>query len=637
MKGDQHSSDILLDFRNQVRQTDIDRVLYTSKIYLKDGWSSQSASNRIVVDLSRVNFIDFAAAARILSVIEGCARVGRQVLVLSPSLDRRASEDRFLETHRADSRFTHFQQSVSTLVQRRRRAHGFLRNAGFFQALEMSHLNEIVAKPTLVTAERSASATDEADNDTPIITPSGAESTSSTRDDFPRPTILPFRWISKAEQAAGWEEEFVALLSTQLTKTDSQSLVHHVINELIDNVREHAGEDCARVAPWALVGAMVFNSRGKRYLPRSDMFYPAHDEYLRWLTEQTTPVVRLLVMDSGRGLTATIESEFVKHASQSARSTVSPVERNHAIALYAFSAGASRFGGATGRGIGLPAVRRFVRSYRGLIAIRAANISSGYACHHGSLEVLKNAALPYAPGTAVEIILGLSLGARARFDQKTADGIERVTLLWVESTASELEEVPNKADIAIRDSSARHPVILLSVYNWPRDRRVAFKRSILVSELANSLAGRAGFAVFLPELPAPEFESTFGAIDELRERGDRDTMDGFQIPLQTTPFMVVPSNGREYWSGGTRELRRLLYELSEGEELDDSAPRLQEGTLDYLHTEQDWLVRSGDGLRLRLQPGDIDRKIAEGVASDLARTLSLQPRGALVATSREPE
>ena len=615
-------SPIRLEFRHRVPQGDIDRVLRSSKLHLKDGWLPHSGDGALLVDLSRVEFIDFAAAARILVLAEGAARRGWRVLVSPPCRARRPSEDQFLAANRAHPRVAYFQQGVSEQVQRRRRAHGFLRHTGFYDALAMPHLASAFVCPSLVPSDQSSS---RSEDDPPMTPPAAPADSVGVHHDTPPPTIVRFRWISQLAQDAEWHKDVVALLSAQLTKTDSESLVQHVVSELIDNVREHAAEEGALAPPWALVGAMIFNSRGARYLPRPEMFYPAADHYIRWLKEQTTPVVRLLVADSGRGLTATIEQDFSSRSGH--RSAVAGLERNHAIALYAFNAGASRFGSAAGRGVGLPAVRRFVRSYRGAITVRAANISSGYACRRGRLEELANPPLAYAPGTAIEVLLGLGLGARARQDERTSEGVESVTLLPIEARAPELEAVLQRADEAISASSPQHPIVLLTLHDWPRDRRTAFSTSIVVSELANDLAGRAGLAVFLPELPASEVDSAFGAADEVRERHDPAALAGFRIPQRSVPFLVLPSSGREYWLGGTPALRKILYDMSEGAALDDGDVHGSTEDLDYLRTERDWLAAVPGGLRLRLQPGQVDRQIGESLSADLARRIGLPSAG----------
>jgi hypothetical protein len=593
----------------------VDRAALGSGAFTKAGWRRRPST---VLDLEATEFVDYAAAARLVSLVEGLVRSGVAVEVRLPNPARREGEDRFLDgelQRLPDAQRDRVRRGLEQRINARRGASSFLRHIGVVDALALGHLPEPErARITLTNVSGAESRIPEARAETNVVGGSGVRSF---------PAILPLRWISTRDQLFhdDWQQDAIDFLFDQgvmIAKSDAESLVTTVFRELIENVLDH-GKDAHASPPGALFGAITLNRSGSRYNPNQRDSYLSYHDYLTWLATQDSPIVRVIVTDSGSGLVDTLQTVTPSDLGRLSPAVSDSVSRrNVRIVRHAFEPAVSSKNEGHRRGVGLTIVRRFVRSYRGLVSVRTANVAAGFECREAPPTDIADPDLHYVPGTAVELFFGLALRSRQRLRGETAEAVDLKDVLVLDAGNSEPASQLTERALALVEASedARLPVVVLLIDGWPRDRDARATLAHSLCEVAAALEGHAAVCAVLDAASDVDCDTVFTTIDELHET---PAAEGGE-PEWRTPLLVLSTTGRPLWASGTHQLRGLLYRLLDGETIDIDGPSvlgLDERSISYLQVEQEWFSGTSRVVSLRVTPPDIDRAIAVALAAKL--------------------
>lgn len=593
----------------------LDTAVRSASLYRQAGWASP---NNVIFDMEALEYADFGAAARFVVLAEGLVRRGFEIQLVLPNPEIRVGEQDFLNDKLSSlplSQRDSVQHNLESRVEQRRRVRGFLRHIGFLSALQFTHLpKKAQALLTVSDQGRRSSA-----SELPTLLLG-----SSVRE---YPAIVPFRWLGAfdLQQTQRWQVETIKVLFDQgvvMTRNDAESLVMTVLHELVENVKDHAPDNVSD-PPGALFGAITLNRERSRYHAKTDHFYDSATPYLTWLGDQRSPIARIVVADSGVGLPDTVMPLILAKTE-----TLSPSERNLAAIRYSFRSTISRHGSGHRRGVGLTTVRRFVRSYGGMITVRARNVSGGYEFSTRTPTVIEDQRLAYVPGTSIETFLGLTLRTRIEHERTgVVDNGAGDIVPIVTSFDDTVNSLRTTIETVIEDKSAQLPIVVLMIDAWKRDRDSGQAFALKLGKLAAAVSGIAGIAVVLAGASDADCEATFGAIDEIRESSDSSWRKRWDMPSWWPPFLVLSASGRSRWAGGSKALRGLLYKMLEGAVAGiESLPvdGLTSQDVSYLRTERDWFRVQEGQAGLRVTPSQIDM----AVAADVATRLSLNIKNA---------
>jgi hypothetical protein len=621
----------------QLTHREVDRVLRVTHLFRQSGWPVNAAEH-ITIDMSAVEFSDLAACSRLITAVEGAVRHGKILTIVPPAANLRPGERDLItgESPKLTRPALRRQCSrVATSVQARRRGRAFLANTGFFSALQLSHLNT----PGGLSLQNDESAwsgdIEKLLSDVTISDMTAALPVLTSPSQFRgSEAILPFTWLTSSDSTAKgeWEERLIEFLHGHdliLTRHDAISIVTTVLRELVDNVFEHAnvGEVNTSNSPAALIVGLVVRQGRSLAWKRPGGLYPADLPFNEWLARRETPLVRIMVADSGVGIPATLNESYIQRSSHRRTGTA----RSGELILHSFEPAASRHTGSR-RGLGLATVGRFVRGYAGRVTIRSGNASGGYWYPHITSEAFVDDSLAYTPGTTVEVALGMTLGARPHGPIETAAVQAPANLIFARTgdragdRAGDRDRLTDIVSEALRRDDGPHPILVLVISGWPGDRSHRTNLALEVRATAKALERRSGLVIVLPSASEPDIRSTFAPLDEL---GEAEVGRGqiWDLGDWTPPALIIAANGSAVWAGGSERMRKLLYSLLGGHSVDlDRAVRSfrrRSAERDYLLVERDWLsVDEEAKASLRVTLAAIDELVAERVEATLLRALA---------------
>jgi hypothetical protein len=585
--------------------------------------------------MSAVEFSDLAACARLITTVEGATRHGKLISIVPPAANLRPGERDLItgvSPRLSPSALQRQRSRVATSVQARRRGRTFLSNTGFFAAIQLPHLPN-GSLPLLQDDESEWSSEIESIlSDVTTTELTAALPLLTTPSQFRgSEAILPFSWLTASEPQtqAEWEVRFIEFLHGHdliLTRRDAISIVTTVLRELVDNVFEHAsiGEVPASKSPGALIVGLGVRQGRSMAWKKPGGFYPGDLPFNEWLTHRETPLVRLLVADSGAGIPATLNESYVRGPGRRQRGPA----RSGELIIHSFEPSASRHTGNR-RGLGLATVGRFVRGYAGRITIRAGNASGGYWYPNIASQPFVDEGLAYTPGTTVEVSLGMTLRGRPHGPTEPEGRREPANLIFARYNVSRspISRITDVVLDALPNMEGRpHPIVVLVVSGWPEDRSGRTSLALEVRDSAKHLERRAGLAVVLTGASEAEIRSTFAPLDELDE-ADVSQAQMWDLGQWTPPTLIIAADGASVWTGGSESVRKLLYSLLAGHTLDLNRAvrsfRRRSAERDYLVVERDWMSADENArVTLRVMPSLIDELLAKHVEESIKAKLA---------------
>jgi hypothetical protein len=562
------------------------------------------AGEHVFVDLSKVGYADFVAVGHLITLIRAVTDAGGTYKVRLPDSDWLPGED---PRDPADA-----MRRI-----RRRNCALFLDQTGFRPALPK--LPEMAVR---------------AFEEPAVTAPAGDVARGSTEDAGQLPhrdrMVLPYRWVS-ADFARGlttWDRSAgleLALRELGLPSEDSAALAKGVLAELLENVAEHSG------ATAALLGGIIV--RADTYSIRTDDFDDSLHHLVRWAADTSSPLVRLVVADAGRGIDDAPDSSDDEESDRPRRSPEKGGDRD--AVLYALDRRYSATG--TDRTMcGLPKVTWIIRGYQGGILIHTGGRRAGriFADELDGTEF----SVPGPglwPGTVVECVILTRPESKARQaagsvpTPKREQGESRSDLQCITATLRVGEGLAEGDLRAIRTRLADLPhetaglVVAVDVPNGgdaPDDTEIS-KSVGQILTIAGESTGPATIALAFQSINRPLLSVAVEDLNDLE-------LTGRDHPGLSRPVLVLAPENRHFWVGGTPVMRHVLQALSkEGKPL--GLRDLSEGVsvvaaaraVRELNEQTGLLHASRELMSLRIRPQDAVTAMASYIGDEIRRAI----------------
>jgi hypothetical protein len=345
-----------------------------------------SAKNEAVeIDLSAAGFADFIILGRILTLVAGFASAERPVKVLLPTSSALPGEKLPLSREMPDAPDEDSRRQ-NIFAQRRRQRIAcqlFLRQAGFTAALDGGPW-----RAGLV--EVSEDAPSHADQSPPPPTVAFREKALEPRTPVRHRRLIPYRWLEAG--SAHVERETIKIeremAGLGIDADDCAVLAHEVVEELVQNVRDHATPPGgAKARP--LFGLVLLTSNS--YRSRADDFDVSLHEMIDWSGSQLSPLIRIFVGDSGQGFAHVKPDPGQSYAEAIQKSIL------HAMDTWTPSPADQM------PRRGLWKLDRIAQSYSGSLILTAQGFAAGHVFDHATAWKPVGASFPCSiPGTMAE-------------------------------------------------------------------------------------------------------------------------------------------------------------------------------------------------------------------------------------------
>lgn len=378
----------------------------------------------VVVDLSHAEWVDVSALVQLVLLVDALLRHHVSVHVVLPEIGVRPGEQEFLNS-RATANTA---EQLRRRVARRERTRSVITHLRFMEALQEAARRWEATSFLIVDARSHVQPAEE--DDVPSGAPGGftegdsAESVEDTRADddlagmnrtiereLPRNYEMDsdfrfmsqLRWMSvdDVEAVRSFAGEFTRLLADRrrgLQPIHAQALANVIFHELLDNVKQHSKHTThAMVVAWA-------RPTTRTLIPSA---YVDHEQsFAEWVRANDTPMLEIVVGDSGQGLHKSLRAAFDANAASYTGSSFGRVDAD--VLAWAWDRWSSSRYLVNRRGTrGLYRVDRIVSMHQGLATVRAGRESVGW--DHGGVGFDKlispERRMGAAPGTIARLLL----------------------------------------------------------------------------------------------------------------------------------------------------------------------------------------------------------------------------------------
>ncbi len=600
-------------------------------------WLLETRASELELDLSRVEFADFAALARLLLLVDSAVGTGIRSTIHLPAVKPSPEETARLEDLGSRDRglSAKFEQHLARQTLRRVNARAFMRHVGFIAALRPPHwpsglvtVNDGVARPGEPGDEMPARTVDrwEEDSDTP----------------YRLGNIFPLRWLAPMRgDELRRSELFLAVIAgfrnrVGLAAPDARALGHAVLTELVENVAEHAARSQDDRPPMALVGAVLLDplTYKTRRRDQPDQLRDLAD----WVSGKSA-VLRVIVGDAGIGLATRLgEVRAGLHETSGVHipnRALTPEEDTIFYAFDRWSTSGQNNAGFTRGTRGLWRVERLVRSYRGSVTVRTGNSYAGRLLTsdpRGKPVVADN--LCHAPGTLLEISIlpDSSIKDPIPLPGSPQTELEEPTLVCVHcglnGSLGLTPKEQNRVDAAAKNAHNSQEVLGLVVTVATRQGRQQLDHQGLLDVLdaASRISNPSvPIAVVLPDADPRLLDL---AVADMTSALERDGTPVWDSPY--APVLLIDSHGGASWCGAPRQFLRLLTEITrrggsiqvaEAEALYKSFGEEAESLWRIIQDQHQLLSVHADRLRLRITVAGVLRALHLETGAELRRQI----------------
>jgi hypothetical protein len=631
---------IAIRFSPVLTPTEVERKLRACRPYvIRDrGWSTRVRKFGLDLDLSEVEYADFAALAQIALLVESAARHRCRVRLATPGQGLSIAERNYLmalggNADRSRLETARFMASAG----RRKPVFRFMLNSGFISALRPSHVPDVDELVSLsfeneIDPHKTHSAK------TLRCSPFAGEFAAEYVGSAPNLRhIFPLQWLGHPDALgrAAWEAEVcrvLALRAPSLTTSDVDAIVTIVLRELLANIESHAAEAASEVScpPAPLLGVIALGTRAPHSRAIGDRVLTR--EYAQWIRRSGVPVVRLVVGDSGRGIcdalqppSATAPDVDLPDLGRKLRRS----ERTLIWSLSPWSSSGSQPDTEPRRVRGLASVRRVVRESAGAIILRSADAMAGMVYPDGIRTPVSKAGLAHVPGTLVEVILAPRAATpvqRAesyvrRLHCRAADVREPQ---WRPDRSLDKDYMLRPLQDSLKSASLDNEVTFLCVVSDIPDmdhESAAFLSQLL--QIAEEVVDRSLVVMLCLGQSATEIAPRIRSFDDIR------LQSGEAVGV---PVMLMDLRGKTCWLGVDRRQSAVLAALGRsaagGATLDSLAGQVatsKAAVTDSLRRMSTWIRSDGKRARLRLSADAVDEALREYVQK-LAHARMATPR-----------
>jgi hypothetical protein len=655
-------------FERQLTPVDFERVIFGASPTRKSdrGWTQATIKEGLFIDLSEVEFAEFTTLAQVALLVESAARHGISVKVALPFARHRVGEQKFILSCRKsdDPAKLFWAHSTEKAIRLRQNALQFMEHSGFIEALEVAHVPD--AKNLIKIVDDYDSGREVSYDD-----PNSAEPLAnsqwyvkSDKTNYFLKRIFRLRWFpplngDKLLKSQNYAAAILGFKDIGLTDSDAMALAGTLLHELIENVYFYGSENLKNDngQPYALVGAVVFDP--DTYQLRPENFRPSLREFVEWAADTNSPVIRVVVGDSGAGIPHTLGPHFSSDNEDEIPNLEPPLRPTEKTLFWAFNpwSTSDKEAALIKRGTrGLWRVQCLVQSYDGAVTIRSEDAMVGWT--YQSLNNAKEARdsnLRFIPGTFIDICLLSKIHPRKKLSPNPVDAPRQVPNFEIvrckgSETESLSEEDLKRLVKELRKATPDKPKCIIATLDviplW-----APLTQEVLIDLLqtATNLTNHGALSLLCPDVTWRQIEPTVKSLDTLMDELSQSRLAALGVPKSPDPVILIDSSGEARWFGGNVILRKLLTALLAAPDsyLDEQSIKelvSNEEELNALYRSlknQPHLIEfTGDGIRLRFITSDLNKYLidelgrrlhnavtqgtSKGIHKGLFRTPSLQ-------------
>lgn len=383
----------------QLTPKTLETRLLGRRLYRKHPPHWADKSSNVFIDLSRVEWVDVGALVQLVLFVEAAIREGSQVSLALPLARPRESEADWVRK----SQVIQGAEQIKQRVSRRDAARRFLETLQLEEALSLKHLPSKDRKRMKIIRGWDSSIEEVADR-VDEASPVSDEQFEAYRKLYK--FAFPLRWFSseqnlERDRLATFLARVLGQPGRGLEEIDAGTLSHVVLYELIQNVTEHAaGSGHALVAAWA---------RPSEFPPSPRNYRECERPYLEWIRQRRSPLLDIVVGDSGAGLPTVLQTAYEEASRRGDRVPTGGPTEDANVAAWSFNRwSTSKESNQVSRGTrGLYRVDRIARKYDGMLSIRASDVLVGLD-HGGSgydRSFFSQTRLASVPGTVLRVFL----------------------------------------------------------------------------------------------------------------------------------------------------------------------------------------------------------------------------------------
>ncbi|MDT5121592.1 MAG: hypothetical protein QOC96_1074 [Acidobacteriota bacterium] len=397
-----------LDLHNKLSLNNWEKALRQFPFIARGGWSKKIEEGGLIINLSKVGWVEPVAALRVVLFIEAALLDGVKVTVRLPFPEATHSEQNIfdLASNSKDPSLQKKAKNTGINIRRRRAASLALRDLRFKEALLHPHLQ--LSPDTLKIVEKyDWSVPDEI-----------AESTQSETETEVKGIldgdVLPWsfevvyglQWIPDPRSEEGRRiidhladidvlADILSHPTQRVSAADGATLAHVFLKELVENTIDHSGRE------FALIAAL---RRQRGYNLKEDEVYNCEKGFAIWCKNYL--LTEVMVGDSGDGIPSSLAKEYRRKKPSSPERLIEATV-NTRILAWAFDKWSSRSSSDSKRGTrGLYRAERIVRKYDGCITLRSESSYVGIECgSNDPPDFIYEQGLARSPGTVVHVRL----------------------------------------------------------------------------------------------------------------------------------------------------------------------------------------------------------------------------------------
>jgi hypothetical protein len=396
-----------LDLRNKLSVENWEKALHEFPITVRKGWSQQVRTDGLLINLSKVGWVEPVAALRLVLFIEAALLEGIEVTVNLPYPFATSAEQRNfdLASHSKDKALQRKAQYIGNNVKRRVAASTALRDFRFKEALLHPHIKQAPGQLTIIDYHDWSLPGSESNTG---ATPPALASILSDETSLPWTfdVVYGLQWIPDPRSAEGRKiidhlaeidilSNILTHPSQRVSTADGATLAHVFLKELVENATDHSER------PFALIAAM---RRQHGYNLKEDEIYECEKGFASWC--KSYPLIEVMVGDSGSGIPRSLLKEYqIRRPPPPEKLKESSL--NTRILAWAFDKWSSKSSATSKRGTrGLYRAERIVRKYDGCITLRSESSYVGVECgFNNPPDYIYQQGLPKIPGTIVHVRL----------------------------------------------------------------------------------------------------------------------------------------------------------------------------------------------------------------------------------------
>jgi hypothetical protein len=633
---------MILDLHNKLSLRNWERALFRHPYTIDEGWTKRLKSEGLIIDLSKVGWIEPAALVRLVLFIEGALLNGAGVSLRLP-LKRPTRAEQLIIKGGEQSRNKNEREKA------RYTAKGVQRRKDAAKVLDRMRLLEALSHPHLATFKNSLAVIENYDWSMSAEDQIPQLRTLSHSENQVRDASTPWyfriayglQWISAPRSERGKETidhlaevnvlaDILAHPSGRVLAADGQTLAYVFLKELVENSVDHSGREFALVAAW---------SRPNSVNLKDSEILKCEQNFANWC--KGYPLLEVVVGDSGTGIPSTLRSAYKQQREPSALPEPGQSEDDHILA-WSFDKWSSRFPGDRRRGTrGLYRVERIVQKYDGCITLRSESsfvgIDSGFASPPSFIFEKKR--LARSPGTIVHARLPVMMAERMPerimippLHQATFEVLECYDRDW-KNGAEAIKRVLNDVVAACRKvSTQRRPACVIADFGFATMERRTLEQLLReLIEIAHPVS------IVVANIKGPSWESSKETIHSLAEQLNRD---GSLVSSAEAPdalhvkdaILFKHAYGRFAWVGVRESIGSYLNSLWEkgtmsSKELSKICPDVDDRNQLLRQFAEAYHVATrtdgGGGLSLKFNSEDIQEQLCKHTEDRVKKIIDL--------------